>query len=244
MLNGAPASVHTPVVRDHAGGYGMSSALCRTMRMVILAGTMLLAPRPAAAECVYRNGYYDPALHGSCSVETTVPAGCPVHVAAPTGDVPRFAVYRGTQEVTLPSSASQVDAISVPMERVDPFDCNCARVPGGAAFDRYEVMVSGAVDGDSIVFDAGQLEVSTGVAFGPPGPCPAPTWPTMFTIATQCDRCPEPPGSGSGTGCSVTDDVGAVALGPLLSALVLLRRRRASSTAKRPCAPARSRPGR
>lgn len=199
--------------------------------MVILAATMLLTARPAAAECVYHNGYYDPGLHGSCGVETAVPAGCPVHVATPSGDVPRFAVYRGTQEVTLQSSASRVDTISVPMERVDPVDCFCTRVPGGAAFDRYEVTVNGAVDGDMIVFEAGQLEGSTGVAFGPPGPCPAPTWPTMFLIATQCDRCPVS-GADSASGCSVTDDVGAFALGALMSALALLRRRRASSTAR------------
>lgn len=209
--------------------------LVPAMRMIILAATMLLAARPAAAECVYHNGYHEPGLYGSCGVETAVPAGCPVHVATPIGDMPRFAVYRGMQEVTLQSSASLVDTISVPMERVDPFDCSCARVPGGAAFDRYEVMVSGAVDGDAIVFEAGRLEASTAVAFGPPGPCPAPTWPTMFTIATQCDRCPDPePGTGGAGGCSVTDDVGAFALGSLSSVLVLLRRRRASrSTASR-----------
>src|SRR5215212_9112005 len=108
----------------------MSSALCLAMRMVILTGTMLLAPRPAAAECVYHNGYYDPGLYGACSIETAVPAGCPVHAATPIGNVPRFAVYRGMQEVTLTSSASRVDTISVPMERVDPLDCDCARVPG------------------------------------------------------------------------------------------------------------------
>ena len=199
------------------------------MRTVILTVTMLLAARPAAAECVYHNGYYDPGLYGSCSVETTVPAGCPVHVATPSGDVPRFAVHRGMQEVTLQSSASRVDTISVPMEHVDPLDCFCTRVPGGAAFDRHEVTVNGAVDGDAIVFEAGQLEVSTVVAFGPPGPCPAPMWPTMFTIATQCDRCPAPSDSGSSAGCSVPGDGGAFALGPLLSALVFLRRRRTSS---------------
>jgi uncharacterized protein (TIGR03382 family) len=231
VLNGDLASVLAPVARDHRSSYGISSALREAMRMVIFAVTMLLVARSAAAECIYHNGYYDPDLHGACGVETIVPAGCPVHVATPSGNVPRFAVYRGMQEVTLQSSASLVDTLSVPMARIDPFDCDCARVPSGAAFDRYEVTVNGTVDGDTIVFEAGQLEGSTGVVFGPPGPCPAPAWPTTFSIATQCDRCPDSSGSGSGTGsaggCSATDEVGAFALGSVLSALVLLRRRRA-----------------
>lgn len=201
------------------------------MRLVILAVTMLLVARSATAECIYYNGYYDPDLYGACGVETTVPAGCPVHVATPSGSAPRFAVYRGMQEVTLPSSASLIDMLSVPMDRIDPFDCDCARRPSGAAFDRYEVTVNGALDGDATVFEAGQLEGSTGVDVGPAGPCPAPAWPTMFSIATQCDRCPEPSDSGSepgsSGGCSATDDAGAFALGSLLSVLVGLRRRRA-----------------
>lgn len=203
------------------------------MRNLIVGAVALLVAREAVAECVYHNGYYDPGVYGSCTVETLVPAGCPVHVATPSGEMPRFDVYRAMQPVTLPATTSLVDTLSVPMERVDPVDCFCTRVPGAAHFDRHEVTVTGAVEGDTIVFDAGQLETSTAITFGPPGPCPAPLWPTMYTIATQCDRCPDPGDSGSSdgdaAGCSVGDeapDAPAWAAGALLSTLVLLRRRR------------------
>lgn len=32
--------------------------------------------------------------------------------------------------------------------------------------------------------EAGSLEFSTGVAFGPPGPCPEPVWPTHLSATS------------------------------------------------------------
>lgn len=204
------------------------------MRTLLVAAAALLVAREAAADCVYHNDYYDPGVYGSCTAELTVPAGCPVHVATPSGDMPRFEVYRAMEPVTLPASTSLVDTVSVPMERVDPFDCFCTRIPGAAAFDRYEVTVTGAVEGDVIGFDSGQLETGTAITVGPPGPCPAAVWPTTYTIATRCDRCPDPADSGSSdggaAGCSVGDDGRGSptgALGALVCGLLVLRRRRA-----------------
>lgn len=118
------------------------------------------------------------------------------------------------------------------MEAVDPNDCDCARHSGARAFDRDAVTITGAKAGDSVSFQGSQLESGGAhVTIDPAGPCPAPTWPTQFSVATQCDRCPSPPG-GSAGGCSSTSGAGALAIVGVL-AMLDRRRRRPASGAQR-----------
>ncbi|HSS01639.1 MAG TPA: MYXO-CTERM sorting domain-containing protein [Kofleriaceae bacterium] len=193
---------------------------------------MVLAAHAAEADCVYRNGYYDPFLRGACGVETMVPEGCPIHVATPAGTPPVATVFRGTDMVDVSAQVQVVDTISVPMEVVDPNDCDCARNPGARAFDRDAVTITGAKAGDVVSFQGSQLENGgASVTIDAAGPCPAPTWPTQFHVATQCDRCPTPPGDNPG-GCSSTSGGGALAVVVVLMMLAR-RRRRQGRTARR-----------
>jgi MYXO-CTERM domain-containing protein len=174
--------------------------------------------------CTYHNSYYAPGIDGACGAETMVPEGCPLHVATPAGLIPRFEVFRGTESTALPSTTMVVDTIVVPMNRIDPYDCDCASVASAASFDRHAVVLTGAVDGDVVAFDAARLDEDTTVVIGPAGPCPAPAWPSSYSVLTTCDVCP-PVDDG---GCAAS--TGTSSGGPLVIALLLgvfiARRRR------------------
>jgi MYXO-CTERM domain-containing protein len=199
----------------------------RTVAMA-MAGLLLLA-KAGHAECVFHNDYYSPELSGACTVEDYVPEGCPLHVATVAGDMPGFVVARDSQSLMLPSNLQLVDTLTVPMQRVDPNDCNCSFVDSAASFDRYEVSITGAVEGDVVSFKSGSLNGSTWITIGPPGACPAAAWPTDYVIATRCDRCIgggdslDADEAGSG-GCATTD--GHSPLLVLLVGLAIVLRRR------------------
>ncbi|HEU0036186.1 MAG TPA: hypothetical protein VFQ53_36485 [Kofleriaceae bacterium] len=199
------------------------------MRVVLGAVLVLVAARDARGECVYHNGYYDPGVSGACGVETMVPQGCPLHVATPTGTPASFAVFRDAQELTLEATDTVVDALGVPMDRIDPIDCECTRVPGITSFDRHAITLTGARAGDVVAFEQGHLDLPTQISIGPAGPCPAATWPTEFSILTQCDRCPVDdagplPGDDDGVaGCTTGGGVGLLA-GLAVVGLVVRRR--------------------
>jgi hypothetical protein len=197
------------------------------MRIVAMAVLgLVFGIRAANAECTFHHDYYYPELSGACAAETIVPEGCPVHVATPFGAVPSLGVSRGDTVVTLASTMRVVDTLTVPMSLVDPFECSCAFVESAASFDRYEVTIAGLIDGDVVGFDGGRNNAPAVITIGPPGPCPAPLWPTDYTISTRCDRCPgvdTPDDLGEGGGCATSGGGG-----PLLGVLagLLLRRRR------------------
>lgn len=216
--------------RNYAIRSGTFAAERGRMRTLVAAAAMLLASRLASADCVYHNGYYDPGLRGACAEETSVPEGCPLHVATPVGTLPALQVLRDAEPVELVSSTAVVDTISIPMNRVDPVDCDCASTPSAGAFDRHEVTVTGAVENDVIVFDAGQLETGTAIAIGPAAPCAPPVWPTAFVIATQCDRCPVDEQSPEAGGCATASGDGSVLGFLVLGALLASRRAKPANT--------------
>ncbi len=163
---------------------------------------LLTGPRVASADCEYHNGYYDQALRGTCTAEVEVPAGCPIHVLTPSGELPKLALYRGTQDLMVVPTTTLVDTISVPMD-IQEWACDCSRTPGARAFDRSEVSLPGAAEGDHVEIDSGQLIQPQSITIGPAGPCPAVTWPTAISVATQCDPCANPsPYDDDGGGCT------------------------------------------
>ena len=199
---------------------------------ILVAGLVLLAARHARADCVYHNDYYDPGLSGGCTAEVMVPEGCPLHVVTP-GEPPQADVYRGADPVAATVTATPVETIFVPMNRIDPFDCDCASVPGSASFVRHEVTLGGVRDGDRVELHPGKLEYSMPVLIGPPGPCPEPVWPTTLVVLTRCDQCGGGGGDddggggggGGGGGCAAGGGAG-LALGLGLVGVLVLRRRR------------------
>lgn len=155
------------------------------MRIVVVF-VVLLAARSAHATCEYFNDYYEPELPGTCSGETLVPEGCPVHVTT-FGEAPRLVVHRGLEILELPTTAALLETPTIELNVVDPFDCDCARTLQRFALHRHAVTVQGLVEGDFVHATASG---STIVTIGPAAPCPAPVWPTDFAIYTRCDRCP------------------------------------------------------
>lgn len=202
----------------------------RTVAMAVLG--LVLGVRAANAECAFHRDYYYPELTGACTAETTVPEGCPVHVATPFGVVPSFGVSRGDTVLTLASTMRVVDTLTVPMSLVDPFDCSCAFVQSAASFDRHEVTITNLANGDVVGFDGGRNNGPAVITIGPPGSCPAPLWPTDYTIGTRCDHCPgvdtpNDPGDGGG-GCATSGGGGGLLLG-VFGGLLARRPRRLSN---------------
>lgn len=168
------------------------------MLKIAIIALLLLTARIVDANCRYQNGYYDPGFDGACIAETSAPAGCPVHFVTPhTQATAMFAVHRGTQDITLPATTSLVETVGVLLSLVDPLDCDCTRTDATVPFDRQALMLTGTKAGDAVEFASGHLYVPQIVTITAAAPCSAVVWPTHFELATQCDRCTQPPASSS-----------------------------------------------
>jgi MYXO-CTERM domain-containing protein len=189
------------------------------MRLIAIAA--LLSARTVYADCTYQNGYYDPGLDGACVADTSVPAGCPVHFITPPQPPATFTVHRGSQDITLPATASIVETVGVPVSLVDPLDCDCTRTQTTMSFDRQALALTGAQAGDTVSFAPGHLYAPQVVKITAAGPCPEVVWPTRIVVATQCDLCPRQASSS----CASTDSSGAWLLGTIALGWMAHRRR-------------------
>jgi len=201
-----------------------------------------------AGICMFSGSYYDPQpwTHQVCAVEASVPEGCPIHVV--TGaqiDTANVTAQRisGMTMTDTPASATIIGTDLRSFTVPDEFSCDCAPTGIAVDFDHLSIAVPAAVAGYTIrlwgiSYQAGQYEVTITA----PAACPTPDWPTDYQVALSCDRCPEDPdtggGSGSGNdpddlfgdgsegGCSVGSEPSLVVLVAVMLPLTRRRRRR------------------
>ena len=194
--------------------------------------------------CVFNGSYYDPTpwTEEACIIETSVPAGCPLHFV--TGAMPSLSsvtvdlVASDGTMTQVASAATLVGTVSPSYVLPDELSCDCAPTPTTIPFERFAVAVPGAAAGETLeVQFPGYSGPPDEVEVGPAAACGTPQWPTDIQVALACDRCPPPPGdaprdeAGVGTapdpvhrGCDAGS--GSV-LGVVGIALLSVRRRRA-----------------
>ena len=204
----------------------------------LLVITLALASRASHADNCYFEGrdyYHLDDWEGACFAATSVPVGCPVGVLVPQGAVVNPVVVRGGNPVTLPVTATLVDSIVEGVASIDVIACDCPPTTLAVPFDRYQIVVTGAQQGDFVTVDEAVTADESSTSFDAAATCPPVTWPSAFSVATACDLCPDPGGSGMGSdsagepmhggGCAASTGTGGLVVGIAL-ALSALRRRR------------------
>jgi len=203
--------------------------------------TVALASRPGRADnCNFegRDYYHLDDWEGACFAATSVPLGCPVGVLVPQGAVVNAVVVRGLNQVNVPVTATLVDSVVEAVASIDVIACDCPPTTLSVPFDRYQIVVTGAQEGDFVmVADGGTTADQSSTSFGPAATCLPISWPTSFGVATGCDLCPiDPGGSDMGSdppidphrhvgGCAASTGSAGLIVG-LALALAAFRRRR------------------
>jgi len=205
----------------------------------LLVITVALASRPSHADnCNFegRDYYHLDDWEGVCFAATSVPLGCPVGVVVPQGAVVNAVVVRGANPVNLPITTTLVDSVVEGVASIDVIACDCPPTTLAVPFDRYQVTVTGAQEGDVVTVAEGETADQGATSFDVAATCPPVTWPSAFAVATACDLCPtdpggsdmagsdSPPGSHGG-GCAASTGTGGLVIG-LVLALAAFRRRR------------------
>jgi uncharacterized protein (TIGR03382 family) len=189
--------------------------------------------------CDFGGSYYNPEpwVTTPCEIEVAVPEGCPIHfIAAGPLDLTNITTSRkpgnGEHEIT-PNTATVVGSDDVTFSVMDVWSCDCAQTNIGVSFQHIELDVPAAMAGDSVsIWGTGTDHY---VRIDAAGPCPTPEWPSGYSAALACDRCPDPHDYGedqdSGgdpfdvdVGCTASSDASPLLLVALV--LVMLRRRR------------------
>jgi MYXO-CTERM domain-containing protein len=188
--------------------------------------------------CDFTGSYYnpDPWNNQPCAVEASVPEGCPIHFVTPGPiDPMQIRAYRvppAGDPIDTPHAVTVLGTDNATFSVMDVWSCDCAPTTIGVAFDRVELVVPDAVAGERVWFWGAGYQ-NHDVSITAPGPCVTPEWPSGYSAALACDRCPDPQDYEDSNddgpldlevGCSASGDGSPVLL--LGLALLTLRRRR------------------
>ena len=195
-----------------------------------------------ALYCDFSGSYYDPEpwTHQACAVDVAVPEGCPIHLVTGAQINPAYVM---AQRVTsngvatdTPSTLTSVGADHESFWVMEVNSCDCHFTTVAVTFEHLEIDVPGAVAGETVRLWGLLQGNGYEVQITAPGPCPTPEWPTEYSAALACDRCPEPDNDGDGipddidthddnAGCAVGGDPSVILVG--LALVPFMRRRRA-----------------
>jgi uncharacterized protein (TIGR03382 family) len=188
--------------------------------------------------CDFGGSYYnsEPWTSQPCEVEVAVPEGCPIHIiASGPVDLSNISTMRvpATGDATFtPNTATIVGSDDVTFSVMDVWSCDCAQTNIHVLFEHIELDVPDAVAGERVaIWGTGR---DHDIFIMPPGPCVTPEWPSGYSAALACDRCPDPDdydddhhddgGLDIDVGCSAGSDASPLILVGV--AFLMLRRRR------------------
>jgi MYXO-CTERM domain-containing protein len=202
--------------------------LVRSSHWVTLA-VVLATVRSADAECTFHTDYYAPRSPGVCAADTSVPAGCPIHVIAPSGSSPEVYAPFGLDPGT--TIATTLGVLALPGSEVDVVSCDCAIRSFVESFDQLELTIAGLHAGDTVSFQNDEAADESYVSITEAGACPPPEWPSYVRVAARCDLCPMPAPPApphdepAAAGCSGSPGAGWI-VGLLVLGLIARRRMR------------------